>query len=98
LVPYGLVEGISTGAGSGCGRVVNGEALLRDGVLEIDRGTCEVRDAHLVNDDLDAIELADCITFEHALIEVKLVNQARAAAWLYGNAQTKIIAAFLFQK
>src|SRR5690606_7851888 len=92
------VEAVTARAAA-CGvRVVDGEALLRDGVLEIDRGTVEVGDAHVVDDHLDAVELDRLVALEEALVEVELVDQARASAGLDGHAQTQVVAALLLEK
>src|SRR5699024_3625155 len=92
------VERVAAGAGTAGVRVVDGEALLLDRVGEVDGRTTEVGNAHPVDDDLDAVELADGITVEVALIEVELVDQAGAAAGLDSHTQAQIIATFLFEQ
>ena len=78
--------------------VVDGEALLFDGVFEVDGGAVEVGCAHLVDDNLYAVEVADCVAVEDALVEVELVDEAGAAAGLDGDAQAQVGAAFLFEE
>src|SRR5699024_4036801 len=92
------VERVAAGAGTAGVRVVNGEALLLDRVGEVDDRIAEIGNAHPVDDDLDAVELADGITVEVALIEVELVDQAGAAAGLDGHTQAQIVATFLFEQ
>src|SRR3954470_15482586 len=70
---FGSVEGISAGAGSDGVRVVDGETLLLDGVLEVDGRAVEVGHAHLVHDHLDALEIDGRVAVEKALVEVQLV-------------------------
>ncbi|CAI7668848.1 unnamed protein product, partial [Penicillium discolor] len=91
-------EAVAAGAAARRVRVVDGEALLRDGVLEVDRGAVEVGNAHVVDDDLDTVEVDGLVAFEVALVEVELVDQARAAAGLNGDAQTEVVAALLLEK
>src|ERR1700760_560768 len=52
--PAGSVERVAAGAGTGRVRVVDREALLLDGVHEVDRGTHQVRRGHLIGNDTDA--------------------------------------------
>ena len=54
--------------------------------------------AHLVDDDLDAVEVADGVAVEQPLVEVELVDQAGASARLDGNAQAQVGAAFLLEQ
>src|SRR5690606_25986451 len=75
--------------------VVDGEALLLDGVFEVDRGALEVGRAHLVDDHLDAVEVNGDVSVEQPLIEVELVDEARASTGLNGDTQAQIIAALL---
>src|SRR5690606_40174681 len=49
-LPGGSAEGVAAGAGTGGVRVVDGEALLLDGVDEVDGGAAQVRSAHAVGD------------------------------------------------
>ena len=46
-----------------------------DGVFEVDGGAVEVGCAHLIDDDLYAVEVADCVAVEDALVEVELVDE-----------------------
>src|SRR3954462_4217029 len=48
-------EGVSAGAAAGGVRVVDREALLLDGVREVDGGAGEVRGAHPVDDHRHAV-------------------------------------------
>src|SRR5690606_37942489 len=85
------VEAVAARAAA-CGvRIVDRESLLRDGVLELDRGAVQVRDAHVVDDDFDAVEVDGLVPLEEALIEVQLVDQARASAGLDGDAKTQVV-------
>src|SRR4051795_12310346 len=56
--------------------VVDGEALLLDGVGEVDHRAGEVRGAHPVDDDTDAVERLDDVPVQGALVEEELVAQA----------------------
>jgi hypothetical protein len=78
--------------------VVNGEALLLNGVGEVDGCALEVRNRHLVDYYLYAIKVTDCVTVEEALVEVELVDQAGTTAWLHCNAKAQVVAAFLLEK
>ena len=95
---YCLVEAVATGAGRACVRVVDGEALLLDGISEIDRCTGEVRHAHLVHDEAHTPDNVSLVTVELAVVEVQLVAQASAATWLNSNAKRKVVAAFLVEQ
>src|SRR5699024_1429385 len=86
----GSVEGVAAGAGPTGVRVIDGEALLLDGVGEVDSGAGQVRHAHLVHDHFDAFVLAHRVAVEHALVEVELVDQAGTATRLHGDAQTQV--------
>src|SRR6478609_8417928 len=97
-VLYGSVERVSAGARTGRVGVVDREALLLDRVLEVDARTVEIRDAHLVDDDLDAVEVDGRVSVEHALVEVQLVDQSRASTGLDGDAQTQVVAALLLEQ
>src|SRR5690554_1416718 len=89
-------EGVPTRAASAGVRVVDREALLLQGVLEVDVGAVQVRDAHLVDDDLDAVEVDGDVAVEQALVEVELVDEAGASARLHGNPKAEVVATFLF--
>src|ERR1700761_1751158 len=93
--PAGSVEGVAAGAGAGRVRVVDREALLLDGVHEVDRGAHQVRRRHLIGHHAHAAELLDDVAVERALVEVELVLQARAAARLHGHPQPQVIATLL---
>src|ERR1700760_1266929 len=93
--PARSVEGVAAGAGTGRVRVVDREALLLDGVHEVDRGPHEVRRGHLIGNHADAAELLDDVAVERALVEVELVLQARAATRLHGHPQPQVIATLL---
>lgn len=49
------VEGVAAGAGTARVRVVDGKALLLERVDVVDRGACQVRSAHPVDDDIEAV-------------------------------------------
>src|SRR6202044_3798999 len=80
LSASGSVERVAAGAGTTRVRVVDREALLLDGVHEVDGGPHEVRPRHLIGHHADAAELLDDAAVERALVEVELVFQARATA------------------
>src|SRR6187402_2471816 len=90
-----LVEAVAAGAAARRVGVVDGEALLLDGVFEVDRRAVQVRNAHLVDDHLDPVEVDRCVPVEQALVEVELVDEAGASARLDGDAQAKVVAPLL---
>src|SRR6478735_2004355 len=94
----GSAEGVAAGAAAARVGVVDGEALLLDGVGEVDRGALEVGGAHPVDDDLDTVEVADEVTVEAALVEIELVDQARAAAGLDTDAQAEVVTTLLLEQ
>ena len=93
-----LAEGVAAGARARGVGVVDREALLLDGVDEVDGGAAEVGRAHPVGDDLDGAELLDDVAVEGAVVEEELVAQAGAAtppqpvAWTrtYGPGKARI--------
>src|SRR6185312_7724629 len=72
-----LVERVPAGAGAARVGVVDRETLLLDRVHEVDRRAGEVRTAHLVGHDLNAVECPDDVAFDLTLVEVQLIAQAR---------------------
>src|SRR5690242_19421775 len=92
-----LVEGVAAGAGARGVGVVDREALLLDGVDEVDRGAGQVGGAHPVDADVQPAEVLDLVAVHLPLVEEELVDQARAAARLYGDTQRKVIAALLLK-
>src|ERR1700761_6151116 len=96
--PAGSVEGIAAGAGAGRVRVVDREALLLDGVHEVDRGAHEVRRGHLIGHHADAAELLHDVPVERALVEVELVAQARATARLHRHPQPQVVPALMSEQ
>src|SRR4051812_27228442 len=76
------VERVAAGAGSGGVRVVDGEALLLDGVDEVDGGALHVRGAHPVHGQRDATELGGQVAVEGPVVEEEVVAQASAPARL----------------
>src|SRR4051794_20972024 len=93
-----LVEAVAAGARARRVGVVDREALLLDGVDEVDHRAAEVRRAHAVGDDLDAAEVLDLVALEGALVEEQLVAQAGATSGLYGDPQREVVAAFLVEQ
>lgn len=87
------MEGISAGAASRRIGVIDGEALLVDGVSEVDAGSAQIRCAHPVSHDGDTVVVCRDITIEFPIVEVELIAQTRAAARLHCNAQAQIISA-----
>src|SRR5918992_535721 len=70
----GSVEGVAAGARA-CGiRVVDREALLLDGVDEVDGGSAEVRHAHPVDPYAHAAEVMDRVAIELTLVEEELID------------------------
>src|SRR6478752_9639609 len=96
--PRDSAEGVAAGAGAARVGVVDREALLLDGVGEVDRRAVEVGSAHPVDDDLDPAEVADQVTVEGALVEVELVDQAGAATGLHAHAQAQVVATLLLEQ
>ena len=64
----------------------------------VDRRTLEVGRAHPVDDDLHTVEVTDQVTIERALVEVQLVDQARAPARLDTHAQAQVVATLLLEQ
>src|SRR5271168_3148820 len=92
------VEGVAAGAGAGGVRVVDGEALLLDGVDEVDGGALDVRRAHPVNGQRHTTEVRGQVTVERAVVEEQVVAQACASTWLDRDAQRQIVAPLLLQQ
>src|SRR3954470_19902153 len=92
-----LVERVAAGAGAARVRVVDREALLLDGVDEVDGRATQVRAAHAVDDHLDAAVLVGLVPVEEPLVEEELVTQTGAAAGLDGDAQSQVVATLLVQ-
>src|SRR5689334_711165 len=95
-----LVEGLAAGARAAGVGVVDREALLLDGVHEVDRRAGEVGHAHAVDDDLHraAGVLLHGVAVEGPLVEEELVAQAGAAAGLDGHPEGEVVAALLGQQ
>src|SRR3978361_1437850 len=91
-------ERVAAGAGTRGVRVVDGEALLLDGVDEVDGGTAEVRQTHPVDYEVEAAPVGAVVPVELALVEEQLVPQARAAAGLNGDPQRQVVATFLVEQ
>src|SRR3954468_21741177 len=89
------VERVAAGTGPGGVRVVDREALLLDGVHEVDDRAVEVRRAHPGDHHGDAVEVAHDVAVEVPLVEEELVAQSGTAARLYRDTQLEIVAAFL---
>src|SRR5689334_4571065 len=92
------VEAVAAGAGARGVGVVDREALLLDGVDEVDHRAVEVGHAHPVDHDGHAVEVGDDVTVEGALVEEELVAQAAAATRLHGDAQREVVAALLLEE
>src|SRR5699024_7257248 len=93
-----LVEGISTCAASAGLRVVDREPLLGDRVREVDRRPFEVGDRHLIHHEPHAFEITPDVAVQVAVVEVKLIDQPRAAAGLYPDSEEEVVAAFLLEE
>src|SRR5665213_244196 len=85
-----LVERVPAGARAAGVRVVDREALLLDGVDEVDRRTGEVGLAHLVDDDVHAAEVLNLVAVNRAVVEVELVTQTGAATGLHRYSQREV--------
>src|SRR5690606_19841109 len=96
--PFFSVERVATGARAGGVGVVDGEALLLDGVDEVDGGAHEVGSAHPVGDHAHAAEVGHHVAVHRAVIEEELVAQPGATARLHGNAQLKTFLALLLEQ
>src|SRR6478735_11611028 len=96
--PGRSVERIAAGAGAGGVRVVDREALLLDGVDEVDGGALDVRCAHPVHGEVHAAEVDDEVTVERAVVEEQLVPESGAATRLNGDTQGKVVATFLVEQ
>src|ERR1700675_1679387 len=92
------VEGVAAGAGALRVRVVDREALLLDGVHEVDGRTGQVGSAHLVGHDMPGTESRVHVAVHLALVEVELVAQSRAPARLHCDTQPQVVAALLLQQ
>src|SRR5271155_4643075 len=92
------VEGVAAGAGAGGVRVVDGEALLLDGVDEIDGSALNVRRAHPVNGQRHTAEVHGQVSVERTVVEEQIVAQARASTWLDRDTQRQIVAPLLVQQ
>src|SRR5271155_5051463 len=92
------VEGVAAGAGAGGVRVVDGEALLLDGVDEVDGSTLHVRRAHSVDGQLHAGELGGEVAIERAVVEEQVVAQTGASPGLDGDPQREVVASLLIQQ
>src|SRR3954466_2520087 len=93
-----VVERGAAGAGAAGVRVVDREALLLDRVDEVDDGAVEVRRAHPVDPDLEAVELPEQVAVERAVVEEQLVAQAGAATGLHRDAQVHVVATLLLEQ
>ena len=93
-----LTKAVSAGTTALSVGVVNGETLLLNCVLKIDRGALDVGRAHLVDDHLDTVEIHYEIVFHQSFVKEQLVDQTRATARLNRYPQTKVIAALLLQQ
>src|ERR1700730_17847400 len=69
------VEGVAAGAVALRVRVVDREALLLDGVHEVDGRTGQVGSAHLVGHDMHGTESRVDVPVHLTLVEVELVTQ-----------------------
>jgi hypothetical protein len=80
-------------------RKFDSETLLLDCVLEVNRRTFKVGNAHFVDDNFDTItEPNSYVAIEHALVKIQLVDEPRAAAGLHSDTQTEILATLLTQE
>jgi len=91
-----LVETVSASTASLSVGVVDSETLLLNCVFKVDAGAIEVGNAHLVDHNLDSVAKVNTdIAVKDALVEVELVDEARASARLHGQTQAQVVATFL---
>jgi hypothetical protein len=64
-----LGEGVSAGTRARGVGVIDCETLLLDGVLKVNLSAIEIRDAHLIHDNFDAIETNDCVCFLQSFVK-----------------------------
>ena len=93
-----LAEAVAAGTAPLRVRVIDRESLLLDRVFEVDARTLKVGNAHLVNDDLDPIEVGNDVVFQVALIKKQLVDESRATARLHCDPEAKVFTAFLAEQ
>src|ERR1700684_1101236 len=91
------VEGVAAGAGAAGVRVVDGEALLLDGVDEVDRSALDIRRAHPVDGQRHAAEVGGEVTVEGAVVEEQVVAQAGTSPGLDRDTQRQVVAPLLVQ-
>jgi hypothetical protein len=72
----GLVKGVSTGARPTRVGIIDREALLLDGVHEIDGRAAEIRRAHPIGYDSHTAELLNDVSIQTAVIEEELVAKS----------------------
>ena len=65
--------------------------LLLDRVNEVDGGADQIRSAHPVGDDADAVEIAHDVPVQLAFVEGELVSQAGAAAGGDRNPESQVV-------
>ena len=92
------VEGVTAGAATARVRVVDREALLLDGVREVDRGAVQVGGAILSTTTSTPSKSRDQVAVERALVEVQLVDEAGAATRLDRDPQAQVVAVLLGQQ
>src|SRR6266542_131930 len=95
--PYS-VEGVAAGAAALGHRVVEGEARLLQGVQEVDLGLIEVRDAHPVDHDPDAVLLFGEVLLRDLVVQVHRVAKPRATARLDGHPKGDVGTALLLEQ
>src|ERR1700754_3974847 len=98
LASFRSVERVPACARSRCVGVVDREALLLDGVDEVDRGALNVGCAHPVDGQVDATELGGQVAVKGAVVEEQVVAQPGASARLDGDPQRQVITALLIQQ
>ena len=98
LLTLGSVEGVTTGARAGGVRVVDGKALLLDGVDEVDGGALHVGGAHPVDGQRHAAEIRGQVAVERAVVEEQVVTQTRASTGLDRDTQRQVVASLLLQQ
>src|SRR4051794_36844682 len=91
-------EGVAAGAAARGVGVVDREALLLDGVGEVDGGAAQVRGAHPVDDHRYAVRRELDVAVQAPLVEEQLVLQAGAATRLDRDAQAEVVPTLLLQQ
>src|SRR5699024_12481849 len=89
------VERIATGAATARVRILDRETLLFDDVDEDDRSAFHIRCDHLVERDLQAVEVLEQDAIEITHVDEQWVPETGAATGLHGNTKVHIVTTLL---